>query len=217
MFTKRLFKVFTIALVMAVVSIAPATATSEHRSTSDVYWWWDRDNSVGTSTLLRTPNGISANFEAAGLPANQAVTLWFIVFNNPEGCMTTPCSVPADVFNPNVQADFLWGAGHVIGGGDTTLAGHLQVGDTSKSGMAEIGFPELPIGLSDPMGAEVHLATHSHGPAQTGQDLAAQISSFTGGCVTFLGPNGFASAPGDVPANEGECSTIQVSVHQSAP
>ncbi len=204
--------------VLALVVILPAPAAAdepEHRSTEYVYWWWDGATAIGSSTLTRTPNGISANYQAAGLPARQAMTLWFIVFNNPGGCSTSPCSVPEDVFNPAAQADFLVGGGHVTGNGaKVTFSGYLPVGDASGSGMPEIGYPELALGLLDPMNAEVVLAVHSHGPAMTGQTLVKQISSFTGGCTSFLGTNGFASGPADVPANLGECSTIQRSVHQ---
>ena len=213
--------IVTSGLLVALLALAivlpnsVAAVEHEHRSTESVYWWWEGVNAIGSSTLTRTPNGISANYQAGGLPAHQAMTLWFIVFNNPSGCSTSPCSVPEDVFNPDAQADFLVGGGHVTGNGaDGTFSGYLPVGDASGSGMPEIGFPELALGLLDPMNAEVVLAIHSHGPAMTGQALVEQISSFTGGCTSFLGPNGFASGPADIPANTGECSTIQRSVHQ---
>jgi hypothetical protein len=199
--------------VLALAAILPAQAGG-NKSTENVYWWWDGANAIGSATLIRTPNGISANYQSSGLTAGHAMTLWFIVFNNPAGCSTTPCSVPEDIFNPNAQADFLVGGGHVTGNGpDATFSGYLGVGDASGSGMPEIGLPELALGLLDPMGAEVVLAIHSHGPAMTGQTLVEQISSFTGGCQTFNGPNGFAAGPADVPDAVGECSTMQRSVH----
>lgn len=219
MLSKSKIQLFIFALIIAVVTfaamqVASAVAAGANKSTEDVTWWWDADNSIGSAKLVRQDNGLNANFKTSDLPAGQAVTLWFIVFNNPAGCATSPCSIPADVFNPAAQADFLHGGGHVTGGGMNTFAGHLSVGDISGSGMLEIGFPELAIGLLDPQAAEVHLALHSHGPALTGQDLVAQLSSFTGGCVTFNGPDGFAASMDDVPDAEGECSTIQRSVHQ---
>ena len=225
MFNNRSIKALTSAALLivlvimsfAVVSAAPAYGPGD-QSTEDVAWFWDAAAVTGDAKLVRGPNGISANFKTSELPAGQAVTLWFIVFNNPAGCNTSPCSVPADVFNPAAEADFLWGGGHVTGGsGRATFAGHLAVGDTSGSGMTEIGFPELALGLTDPAGAEVHLALHSHGPKLTGQALVAQLSSFTGGCNVFLGPDGFAAGPGDVPDEVGECSTIQQSTHQATP
>lgn len=69
--------------------------------------------------------------------------------------------------------------------------------------------------LTNPSGAQVILALHSHGPAQTGQTLANQMSSYLGGCVLpFLGDaGGFAESSADIPASRGECSTIQVAFH----
>jgi hypothetical protein len=167
---------------------------------------------VGSSTLVRTDSGISATYQTQDLPPGQAVTLWFIVINNPEACISTPCSVEDVLFNEAAQGDFLFGAGHVIGaGGGGNFGGSLKVGDVSGSGKTEVGLPA--VGLLNPRGAEVHLALHSHGPALTGQTLQAQISSFAGGCTAFLGPFGIAAGEGDVPDAEGECSTIQASVH----
>jgi hypothetical protein len=110
--------------------------------------------------------------------------------------------------------DALYGGGHVIGGsGAAVFGGHLAVGDASGSLFLEVGGPP-PVGLQNPLGAEVFLMLHSHGPAGRGRVLKEQISSFTGGCQVFLGPGGVAAGPGDVPDAAGECSTTQVAIHQ---
>jgi len=163
--------------------------------------------------LVRTEAGVSFTYQTSSLPAGQVVTVWIVVFNNPENCATRPCQAPADVDNPAVHADFLYGGGHLIGGsGRGNFGGHLQVGDASGSGLAELGGPA--VGLLNPFTAEVILALHSHGPAASGQVLKAQLSSFLGGCQTFLGPNGIADGPEDMPVAVGECSTFQYSIHQ---
>jgi hypothetical protein len=178
-----------------------------------VYWNWDPITIAGSSTLVRTETGVSFTYQTSSLPAGQVVTVWIVVFNNPENCATRPCQAPADVDNPAVQADFLYGGGHVIGGsGRGNFGGHLQAGDASGSGLAELGGPA--VGLLNPFTAEVILALHSHGPAASGQILKAQLSSFLGGCQTFLGPNGIADGPEDMPVAVGECSTFQYSIHQ---
>jgi hypothetical protein len=183
---------------------------SDHITRSAVYWLGEE---VGTSMLVRTPNGISFTYQTSGLPAGQAVTLWVVVFNNPDACATDPCTV-ADMGNAAAQGDFLFGGGHVIGGsGRGNYGGHLAVGDTSGSGLAEIGGTSL--GLIDPFTAEIQFALHSHGPAVPGQTLKAQLSSFLGGCEVFLGnADGIADGPEDIPVNVGECVTFQSSVHQ---
>jgi hypothetical protein len=203
-----------IVLMLAAAWSLPAASAQSQRASQPVFWIWDSTLVTGDSTLTRTHTGISAVLHTSELPPGHAMTLWFIVFNNPEACATSPCS-DADLFNPVVQGDFLVAAGNIVGGnGQSVYGGALQVGDTRGSGMVEIGFPELAVGLLNPDGAEIHLALHSHGPALTGQELQAQISSYLGGCETFLGNDGIAQGFQDVPMAPHECSTIQASVYQ---
>jgi hypothetical protein len=185
----------------------------QHVTTSPVYWNWDPASPAGSSMLVRTEAGLGFTYSTSSLPVGQVVTVWIVVFNNPEHCATRPCSAPADVGNPDVHADFLYGGGHIIGGsGRGNFGGHLQVGDTSGSGLAEVGG--TAVGLLNPLTADVVLALHSHGPAASGQTLKAQLSSFLGGCQIFLGPDGIADGPEDMPDAMGECSTFQYSVHE---
>lgn len=213
------------ALLPALIAIAPggaiqnvsatAGAGASRRSTSPVNSTWDSGTVLGRSALVRNENGISATFETTNLPAGGAVTLWFGVFNNPAACASSPCT-PDDAANPAVRADFLWGGGHNVGAsGNGSFAGRLAVGDVSGSAFIEFGNPEAAVGLVDPWGAEIILLLHSHGPAQTGQALKYQLTSFLGGCDVFLGgADGFADGPGDVPASVGQCATFQESTHQ---
>lgn len=205
-----------LALLTAFLGTAGIALASDTSIRPAVYLW-DTGNPIGSAQVVRTDSGLSATFLAHGLPPGQAVTMWFIVFNNPAACADTPCSIADLLFNPATEGDFLWGAGKIIGGsGQGGFGGHLRVGDVSGSGLTEIGFPpESRVGLTNPWGAEVHLALHSHGPAQTGQVLKSQLNSFTGGCLVFLG-NAFGQAegPGDIPVNTGECTTFAASVHQ---
>jgi hypothetical protein len=65
---------------------------------------------VGSSMLVRSPNGISFTYQTPSLAPSvgHAVTLWIVVFNHPELCATSPCT-DADLFIPAVQGDFLLG------------------------------------------------------------------------------------------------------------
>jgi len=214
-----LLAALVLAAVTATITATAASAAPATQSTHPVVWTWDPTTPIGTSTLVRTDAGLSATIQSSGIPAGQAVTLWFIVFNNPSACAGDPCSIVDLIFNPAAEGDFLVGGGRVTGGTQTSLGGGLQVGDTSGSGFIEIGMPGRAIGLTNPRGAEVHLALHSHGPAVAGETLRDQISSFTGGCRVFLGNGGFAGSgiadgPEDVPDAVGECSTLQASVHR---
>ena len=200
-----------VAVVAFVLAATPTSniASSEHVSTSPVYWL---SSVVGSSQLVRTPNGVSFTYHTSGLPPGQVVTLWVVVFNNPGECATSPCTL-ADMANLKTGGDFLYGGGHVIGGsGRGNFGGRLAAGDVSGSGLAEIGGSAL--GLIDPLTAEIQFALHSHGPAVPGRTLKAQLSSFLGGCQTFLGNEGIADGPEDIPDEVGECVTFQSSVHQ---
>lgn len=204
-------------LLILTVGAGTTLATPAARSTQPVVQVWD-GTPVGTSTLVRTDQGISASFHSSGLPAGQAVTLWFVVFNNPSAC-TGGCGLDDILFNEAAEGDFLVGAGNVVGGsGTANFGGHLAVGDISGSAFPEIGMPGRSVGLTNPWGAQVGLLVHSHGPKLTGEALVAQLSSFTGGCTVFLGDlelpgSGIADGPEDVPDAVGECSTILASIH----
>jgi len=217
----RTHRTVCLVALAAAMALLPQVTAKGHVSslgqsiptTSPAHWLWDPAGVVGSSRLVRTDAGLSYTYQTSSLSPGHVVTVWVVVFNNPEHCATRPCTMQADVPNPDVQADFHYAGGHVIGGsGRGNFGGHLAVGDTSGSGLAELGAPAVP--LLDPYKAEVMLALHSHGPAVPGQVLKAQLTSFLGGCQTFLGPDGLADGPEDMPVAVGECSTFQYSVHQ---
>lgn len=216
--TRRTTALAVAAVLSLTLGTGSVVATAADRSSQPVVQTWD-GTQVGTSTLVRTDAGLSASFHSSGLPAGQAVTLWFVVFNNPSAC-GGPCGL-LDLLDPTqaAQGDFLVGGGHVIGGAGTANFGaHLAVGDTRGSAFPEIGLPERVIGLTNLRGAQVGLLVHSHGPMVPGQVLASQLDSFTGGCAVFLGDleapgSGIADSPDDVPDAVGECSTILASIH----
>ena len=208
-------------LAISLLVVAPAIAGEPaQESISDVYHWWEPGTPVGSSKLVRNSKGISADYTGSGLPAGQAATLWFIVFNNPELC-SDECGLDDLGASRPAQGDFLLASGHVIDAdGTATFGGRLKAGDTSGSGLPEIGgcVPGLPdcggpIGLVNIEDALVVLAVHSHGPKLSGQALKEQISTYTGGCDEFIGEDGFATAPEFVPSKVGQCSTIQFSPH----
>ena len=214
--TRTLVALGLAGLLSLTSGLGAALATSA-RSTAPVVQVWD-GTPVGTSSLVRTDQGISASFRSSGIPAGHAVTLWFVIFNNPSDC-TGGCGLDDLLFNPAAGGDFLVGAGNVVGGSGTANFGaHLQVGDISGSAFPEIGMPEKSVGLTDPWDAQVGLLLHSHGPMVPGQVLKSQLTSFTGGCSVFLGDlelpgSGIADGPEDVPDAVGECSTLQASIH----
>jgi hypothetical protein len=219
--------VLVLVLVVAVIAFSaaywsPAIASGGAQTTeSDVFWSWG-EGPVGTSKLVRNRNGINADISTSGLPAGQAMTAWFIVFNYPEMCSDGECGVD-DLGPTPAMGDFLWASGQVINSdGEATFGGHLKVGETKGSGLHEVACPETKdcgIGLIEPEGALVVLAIHSHGPKLKGNELSSQLHSYNGGCERTVGslPGGFALDATELPVNPGDCSTIQVSPHAPMP
>ena len=176
---------------------------------------------VGSSALVRGPNGVSFRLSTTGLEPGSAYTLWVVVFNNPSACTApTPfslCSDP-DVGNAAAMPDVLYGTGHVVGGSETaTFAGHRSVGDGSGSISAPIGLPAF--GLVDPAGAEILLVVHEHGPVLP-EYLPDQIQTVGGGCTDAGIPAPGVSSPfnaytGPEYGRRGPntCRSIQFSFH----
>lgn len=222
----------TSKILLAVVGSGLLFASSgtalaaDHVSSSPPFWTFFAEPPAGKTKLIRSPQGLTAQFKTTELTAGHAVTLWIMFFDNPEACEIPGfCNPEADIGRPGVRFDFHYAGGHIVNGRKTTISGHLQVGETSTSGWAELIDYGVPLPdffvtpLTNPFGAQVILALHSHGPAQTGQTLAAQMSSYLGGCdypFFTADPGGFAGGFHEIPALPGECATIQVSPHNPA-
>ncbi len=143
-------------------------------STSAVYSFAD-NSELGSSTLIRNKNGVSLTLNTSGLEPGSAVTVWWIVFNNPNACVDG-CD-GTDLGDPNVAGDVIYAAGHVVGNnGTANFAAHLNEGDSGGS-----LFPQPSPGLIDAETAEIHLVVRSHGPFIPGM-IVDQIHTVNGGC-----------------------------------
>jgi hypothetical protein len=177
-------------------------------TTSPVLLWDDPSQQMGTSTLTRTKNGVSFTLSTSGLIANDVVTLWMVVFNNPEHC-DDGCDIP-DFFNPLVQADALYADGRLIGpSGRASYAGRRNVGDARGSIFpAWLGLPAY--GILDADKAEIHFVVHTHGQKIPGL-VGEMLRSFNAGCgPTFM----------DIPVPEelgthgpNTCQDVQFTMH----
>jgi hypothetical protein len=115
--------------------------------------------------------------QTSGLPAGDAVTAWWVVFNSPQNCdgpspgHPFQCG-PSDLFkagNP-AGASMLFATGHVVGSdGAAGFGAHLQVGDT--------GGALFGPGLVHPRTAHIHVVLRDHGPADPSR-LDEQLHSF---------------------------------------
>jgi len=126
-----------------------------------------------SSTLTRNANGVSFTLQTSDLPAGDAVTIWWVVFNHPEACANGPgglrCGEP-DLGVAAVEASVLYATGHVIGeSGKASFGAHLDVGSTDGALFGP--------GLLEPRTADIHLIVHDHGPAESGE-TAEEIHTF---------------------------------------
>lgn len=157
------------------------------------------------SSLIRTPRGATATMSLAKMRPVHAITMWWIVFNNPEACSTTPC-LPEELGNPDTGPSF-FGAG---GGRVSDEFGHvsIQAGIVAGAGLPddpeEVFFGE---GLTAPLTAEVQLAVRDHGSAD---DLAAE-GELEAALSTLFG----GDCPFDVTANpeDHDCREPAITFH----
>jgi len=210
---KKAVSLFVAVLAAIMMTAIPSGASDSARQTSDIVWFGDHSTSAGTSRLVRTPRGVVGTFHTSGLMPREALTMWWVVFNDPHGC-SDACGEddifidgdPANGLNLDgvAAADIVVGyAGGTVATqrGTATMTSHLFVG----APVVEVLFGTLPI-LKSSTAAEIHLVARSHGPAVPGT-VAEQIGSYAGGCEVFL-------LPPAIPTEIGECADIQFAVHQ---
>jgi hypothetical protein len=133
--------------------------------------------------------------DAVANPRETAVTLWWVVFNNPELCASetnvagTSCGID-DLFNPDVEGAVLYATGGVTAkDGRITLVGSLYETPEGFASSADVDPFGLGNGLKDALAAEVHLVVRNHGEAIDAL-VDRQISAFLDeGCEDLGGPN----------------------------
>lgn len=202
-----------LTLTLTALAAAPGQAANHGASsTSDIAAFADPATTVGRSHLVRTDRGALATFRTSDLPASEALTLWWVVFNDPSGC-TGPCGEDEIFVDGDPQQGLNWpgiaAADIVAGYADGTVSdakgrAFMKAAVQTGGAVDEIIFGDGPI-LKDSIGAEIHLVVRSHGPAIPGL-VDVQTGSYAGGCDVFL-------TPPAVPQAIGECSDIQFSVH----
>ena len=144
--------------------------------------------SIDGARLVRTKNGLNASvklptpapgsyaypapngFQPVVLQgAPEVFTGWIFIFNNPAQCSGGVCD-SNDLGNTPAMGGAYNFAGHVVGGSTLNLSGHVKVGSAPFAGVP----------LSNPAGAEVHLAIAPHGTVQPDL-LPTQITTPIGG------------------------------------
>lgn len=193
------FALFGTSAVLA----RPATQTEAPVVTFD-----DPSVVTGTTTLLRTHDGIRMTLKTTDLDPRATYTVWWVIFNNPEACALEGVGhcVEDDLFNPETGPSILYAAGNVVSpNGKGNFAGSLKTGDLSGCQPPWDGLELCANGLEDPDGAEVHLVVRTHGERVPGK-VNEQIGTFAGAC-TAESSFGAGDGPND-------CEDQQVAIHQ---
>lgn len=212
--SKRRTTLLLAALTLALTAMAAPSQAAGHgaSSTSAIATFADPTTTVGRSHLVRTDSGVIATYRTSGLQASEALTLWWVVFNDPGGC-TGPCGEDEIFVDGDPQKGLNWAgieAADIVAGyadgvvSDAKGRAFMKASVQTGGDVDEIIFGDGPI-LKDSITAEIHLVARSHGPAVPGL-IDVQIGSYAGGCDVFL-------LPPEVPQAVGECSDIQFSVH----
>lgn len=146
--------------------------------------------------ILRTADGVSASVSmptpepgsyaypqgptASGVPGHpEAFSLWVFIFFNPEECAGELCA-PGDLMNnPEVVAGAFNASGHLVGGSQLNMTGHVNPETPTFGGpMAETLGEALALGF-DLADAEIHVAVAPHGALDPAL-LPEQIKTPTG-------------------------------------
>lgn len=137
----------------------------------------------GTSDLVRTIDGVSMNIDTTDLPVG-AYTVWWVIFNDPSLCSDGACG-ENDVLPPpgtaGVGVSPVWATGGVVG---PDRMGHFS----ASLGVGKDAIPGQVLwgdGLTDPMGAEIHMIVRYHGPVMWSDatTLRQQLYNFEGFCT----------------------------------
>jgi len=154
------------------------------------------DPATGAIRLTRTRNEIWASVLVTDLDPNSAFTMWGVIFNRPEECITNPagpvrCSMLdlAAVPNPARASAFNVGAfvtGAVNGTANVSL--HIRSGAPPEGifllfGEGALNDNGVKPGLHEGngFGAEVHLVIRTHGAIMPGS-ITQQLGVLNGGC-----------------------------------
>jgi len=181
--TKRGVTVMALAMLMVSGVLWVQNGLAEPASISDGVLQRFSDGSIvlgSSATLVRTDKGLTITIHTSGLEPGAAHTVWWVIYNNPEHCVSDVCTDPPDFGNPDVQGTVLNATGHVIGNnGVGNFAAYLAEGDISGLSLP-IAFPGDAAGLVDARKAQIQLVVRSHGQPIPGQ-VKEQISMYNGG------------------------------------
>lgn len=176
-------------LITSVIFISMFTCgfAAADTDSQPVGWFADGTPAGGTSHLTRTADAVFLTVDVQELPPGDVVTLWWIVFNNPALCATTPCSEADFAETPAVQIAVGNASGNVV-----KSDGTLELGAVLREGENEDGHQvlfnaggdgESLLNAGGASQAEIHLVIQSHGQGRGGKKLLEQLAYFEANCT----------------------------------
>jgi branched-chain amino acid transport system substrate-binding protein len=153
---------------------------------ADAFKFADAPNfkDTGDAWLHRTENGVSAGAIVDNVEPG-AYTMWWLVWNTPEGCFEAWACAEPDLFNPKAHLAIGY-----AGGAEVASNGKLYISSSLSEGTPLVGFPYPEFSatgvaleettLIDSRHAEIHLVIRSHGSPVPVED---SLRSFNGQCV----------------------------------
>ena len=194
---KRIGAVSALLAVFAFGNAVNFGANAEGMETETTVHFFEDESVVkdGAAVLTRLKNGVAMRLSTVKLKPKDAVTVWWIVFDEPTMCSDNECG-ENDIFNLDADGEFILnddGSPPMNGAGVEAAKISVLRADShviDESGAAEFRS-RLPIGdvsdalfgagLQNPMNAEIHLLVRSHGPAIPGK-VDSMLYNINGGC-----------------------------------
>jgi len=169
------FPALSIALI-ALFGIPLQASAQTAFQAADVMNFSDGMATTGGMTLSRSDNSVQLRGSMAGLDKKTVYSVWWIIFNNPNGCVGGGAGVcTGDDAYPGGPADasVANASGFVTGtDGIGYFVGELETG-ALPSGMCCFGQ------LNDAVGAEIHIVVQTHGRGVAGT-FATEMTNPTG-------------------------------------
>ena len=142
MYRTRFFILTLLALIL-LVGVAVVSADPAMNQTAAAFAFAD-GSVVGEAHLLRNDNGVTTQIVIDGA-APGIYTMWWVVWNTPEGCGTPYACNEPDLFNPNAGLAIGYAGGTLVGANRRLqIDAHLNEGAT----VTRFAYPEFSaIGL----------------------------------------------------------------------
>lgn len=189
---------FVAALIVIALALPALLFTQGQRA--DVQPFEEGAAITGTSGISRGSEAVSIWARTEGLTPGHVVTMWFLIFNNPSGCATSPCT-GGDLGNEAAEGSVIYADGAIVGGNG--IAHHAGRRNYGYNGIVLFGD-----GLTT-ANAEIHIVLRSHGEQLTGM-VASQMTTLNGGCAPSAG---FDDSINGI-AGPNVCDDIAFAIHE---